>query len=210
MFLSAIVSKVFDEFATRTFGIVLRSIMNKRAESAREIALEEIRSGNGNIVLNSLDQDEAVAILWRYLRAAEEGAARINLRLMASIMAGNKTAPFIHADEFLIWSDLLTSLTKTEIVLLANLHKECSALDWSQRDEVTRKAMIPQYFQTEHEFEIAAFALIRTGLIVQIAISGWDGPEGRLGGVFKTSPRMTKLARLADFEGALSREANVP
>ena len=61
--------------------------MLRRAEEARSIFLEELGQGlrpprdPGEI-------DEFVAVLYRYLSKSQEGAARLNLRLMAPVVRG--------------------------------------------------------------------------------------------------------------------------
>ncbi|MGU3495408.1 hypothetical protein ACLBXM_15300 [Xanthobacteraceae bacterium A53D] len=192
------VGKAIDETATHLIKSPIHTFLRRRAEKARDIALEEIRAGRGFIPLDLPTQDEASAILWRYLRAAEEGAAHLNLRIMASIMSGRPDAPPIYASEFLRWSDLITSLSRQEIVLLATLHRVGA-------DKSTRQEFIPKYFENEKDFELSAEALVRTGLIEKDAIVGWSD---RLGGRFKTSHRMEELVRLADLEGALDRDTH--
>lgn len=193
-----LVEKVADEASTRIVEGAIKRVLRKRAEAARDIAIEEIAAGRGHVVLDAPAQDEAVAILWRYLRAAEEGAACINLRLMASILAGNSGASPVYASEFLRWADLTASLSEEEILLLAVPHREGS-------DEVARQCLIPRIFLDDGDYELTARALLRTGLIVQTALVVSDGPEGRMGMYFETSHRMAKLAALADLEGVLRR-----
>ncbi|MFG1188619.1 hypothetical protein [Xanthobacter flavus] len=202
-----LVGKVTDEAATRTAEGAIKRVLRKRADAAREIALQEIAAGREHVILDIPAQDEAVAILWRYLRAAEEGTARLNLRLMASILAGHNEAPFIHASEFLRWADLVTSLSEIEIVFLATLHRECLRQHEHSEaaDEAARRCLIPRFFADEEAYTIAGLALVRTGLIVQISIVGMSG-AGLLGGQFKTAPAMMQLGRIADLEGVLARE----
>ena len=194
--------KIAEEAATRAAEHTIKHFLRKRAEAARDIALEEIAAGRGNVVLDMPGQDEAVAIMWRYIRAAEEGAARINLRLMASILAGKAEGPPIYASEFLRWADLIVSLSEQEIVFLAVLHRE-------GRDEVARQHLVPRYFRDGPDFTITGHALIRTGLVIQTALSLRSFDRG-LGGRFETSHRMGVLAGLADLEGVLRREGYDP
>jgi hypothetical protein len=69
-----------------------------------------------------MSEDDAAAFLLRYLRAAQEGAARLNLRLMARVVVGKAHAGEpLYADEFLRYADTLASLARNEVVLLGAL-----------------------------------------------------------------------------------------
>jgi len=70
--------------------------MERRKEAAREILLDEIRRGSASPTTD--DIDESVSILYRYWRAAQEGAGRLNLRLLASVYAGQVRDKSIVAD----------------------------------------------------------------------------------------------------------------
>lgn len=52
----------------------LRGLLQRRVNVARNVLLGEIR--HGTKLLEFHDADEAAAITYRYMRAAEEGAAR--------------------------------------------------------------------------------------------------------------------------------------
>lgn len=65
------------------------------------------------------ETDEFVAILYRYLSKAQEGAACLNLRLMARVVREQLEGPGLYASEFLRYSELLASLTREEVILLA-------------------------------------------------------------------------------------------
>jgi hypothetical protein len=97
----------------------IRRLLKGRLEAAREIFLEEARSG---IAAGSVPPDEFVSAALRYSRAALEGTARRNLRLMAQVMVHNvPQAPSLYADEFLRWADVLASLRREECIAVATL-----------------------------------------------------------------------------------------
>lgn len=195
---------------------ILQGILRRRAECARDILLEELRHGRANIGLDAPDVDEAVAALWRYLRAAEEGAARLNLRLMASVIDGQLAAKALHADQFLAWADLIASLSKEEVILIATLlrferlaqagPKSAPTPKDQYPDAKARKELIGTVFGSDEEYSLTAQALLRTGLIAEnaIVISSHIG----LGAIYRTTSRTALLARVADFEGVVEREVD--
>ncbi|WP_374254248.1 hypothetical protein [Xanthobacter sp.] len=193
---------------------ILQAILRGRAERARDLLLEELRHGRANIGLDASDVDEAVAALWRYLRAAEEGAARLNLRLMASVIDGQLAAKALHADQFLAWADLIASLSKEEVILLATLlrfERQEQARPKSDPtpkdqypDKKARRKLIGSVFGSDEEYSLTAQALLRTGLIAANAIL--ISSDIGLGAIYRTTSRMALLARVADFEGVIERE----
>jgi hypothetical protein len=220
--LGSLVGEVFKEGATRIVEALLRRIMARRAEAARSILLEEVKQGRATIPLGTPDADEFVAILWRYLRAAEEGTARLNLRLMASVIAGQLESGEVWADTFLRWADLLGALSRQEIVLLAALFRHQTTIANPARltdqhaqeailnaqkeaDRLARIDTIGTAFTADEEFDLTAQALLRTGLVRQVDGGVWSVG---LPPVFAATHRMGDLARLADIEGAIGRDAS--
>ena len=55
-------------------GAVIRQFMRRRLEQTRDILLDELRSGEKRLPPTQID--EGIAIICRYFRAAQEGAAR--------------------------------------------------------------------------------------------------------------------------------------
>lgn len=201
-----LIGKVCDEGGARITEGAIRRFFQRRAETAREIAFSENRAGRGNILLNAPEADEVIAILWRYLRTAEEGAARLNLRLMAAILAGQSTFPPLFASEFLRWSELIASLSNEEVHFLAVLHKECSRQEHGEADQAAQRLLIPRVFADSDEYMVTGFALLRTGLVRQTSV-GFESNGLGMDAAFATTPRMAQLARLVDLEGVLEREA---
>lgn len=157
--------------------------------------------------------DDAAAILFRYLRAAQEGAARLNLGLLGSCIHGQITASALYADQFLYHADLLASLKREEVMLLAALLRQIKKFD----DEIARGVEIPEgtsrtamvherileeltgsppFLTKEHVVAIAA-ATQRTGLLI---LSAGFGGQFIIAG-----PLLAEVERLIDIEGVLSR-----
>ncbi|MBE9556825.1 MAG: hypothetical protein IMF08_08210 [Proteobacteria bacterium] len=190
-------------------GLALEEMFRKRQEQAREILLDELRKGDKRIE-DAADVDEMVSIVHRYGRAAQEGTARLNLRLMAKVIAGKAHLGNLVADEFLYYADLLSSLRREEVILAATLHRfrkkaekqgfglvEDAAMRqfWSDMEA----ELIPSVFENEKMMRATALAVGRTGLVM--SGNTMDSLE-----YFTTSPLMDKLEALASFDEALREE----
>jgi hypothetical protein len=205
--LPAIVSDAFGLFSVPGGGIAgeaLKALMQKRVDAAREIMLTEI--SRGDIRFSETDAEESVAIVYRYLRAAQEGAARVNLRLIAQVLCGQARLGLIKADEFLYYADLLTPLRRDEILLTgcilrywdAAIEQEGAPLERMRTATVkSRDALIPEVFEDSAEFGAVADGMRRTGFFSTQALAGG-------GDLFGPSPVLVRLARLVDFNAALS------
>ncbi|MBX5086231.1 hypothetical protein HJB56_26245 [Rhizobium lentis] len=155
-----------------TAGVIaLRALLKKRAQNARDILLEEIRLGNRAITFKSAD--EAAAIIYRYMRAGEEGAARTNLRLLARVIVGSAEGPGLYADDFLRWADILAGLRREEVIVLGVMqrlndqppnpeHAENPAFFFWEQCQAILNA---EYLIEEHVSLAYTNALLRTGLI---------------------------------------------
>lgn len=188
-------------------GIALSDLMARRREAARDVLLDELRVGDRTLVETG-EVDEVVAILERYARAAREGAARLNLRLMAKVIAGQAHLGNLVADEFLYYADLLASLRREEIILLATLHRlkfmsEVVAIDEGGRlkkiEELAVADLVSGLFETQEMLRAVMGGLTRTGLVQG------HSTFGRI--MYGTTALMDKLVDLADFDEALSKES---
>jgi hypothetical protein len=65
-------------------------LIDGRRRKARDILMEELSQGQA-LIESVSDVDELAAIFLKYMRAAEEGTARLNLRLMAMTIRGIRT-----------------------------------------------------------------------------------------------------------------------
>jgi len=217
--LSNLIGALFSDALTATSspitsasGAVLSSalsaVMERRKEAAREILLDEIRRGGASPTTD--DIDESVSILYRYWRAAQEGAGRLNLRLLASVYAGQVRDKTIVADDFLYYADLLASLRRDEIILLGTLLRCSTNADGTPgvgHDPMTqtRAEMVPAVFEAHEDYNAALGALQRTGLISAHAIGGAVGSGSSL--VYQVTSLLRKLNRLAAIEGVVRRDS---
>ena len=95
----------------------------RKAGIARDILLEEICEDN----LSRIDNDDKISILHRYLQAAMNGEARVNLRILAKLIRGllnnEDLQPALYASEFNRYAKILEGLSYEELQILATLYK---------------------------------------------------------------------------------------
>jgi hypothetical protein len=141
--------------------------------------------------------DDAVAIIAKYLRASEQGAARLNLRLLAKCIAGQVQRGRLIADEFLDHAEALATLSHDEVVLIATMYRI------AQREEPDRRwgVFLAEMKKAWAEDKIRSVAgrATRSGLVVA---------QGAFGGIiYAPSPTLCDLCRTVDFDDALRRES---
>ena len=183
----------------------MHRLINARRKRARDIIAEELSQGQA-LIESIVEVDELAAILLKYVRAAEEGAARLNLRLMAMTIRGMTHKRTLTASRFLYYAWFLANLSREEVIAIATLYKnEALEPDRISDNEArgrarvrTREELVPVFFPTERHLNSTLQAATRTGLIV--AASGW----GSL--VYETTPLMEEVASLAPFRDALEKE----
>lgn len=212
-----ILNEIFEDGLKWPFKELLR----RRAAAAKEILIAKLRYGAADVT-DIADVDEVAAMVFRYARAASEGTARRNLRLMASVLTGQLTRKPLYADEFLRWADLIASLSREEIILAVTLSKHLSLPDdpaWTKTEAGTlittdmqehakrvaaahaaaQLAAVAELvgpgklFEKDDEFELTASALLRTGLVVV-----------RLGGVFASTSRLDQLVKMINTDDVFS------
>jgi len=202
--LPAVLNDAFSLFSWplgNVAGEALKALLKRRADAAQEIILEEI--SKGSVRFSEVDADEGVAIVFRYLRAAQEGTARVNLRLMAQVMCGQAKHGPLKADDFLYYADTLASLRTDELHLIGELLGNWNRASHEQdRDERMRaatigakEALVPKVFADASDFQACADGLRRTGYFLITATFG-------SGDLLGPSPLLLRLAALVDFEAA--------
>ena len=189
-------------------GVAIQKLMERRLNDARDILMDEMRSGDLSLS-TARDFGDSVAIGLRYARAAQEGAARLNLRLLAQVISGQAHLGNLVADEFLYWSDILASLRREEVILIATLHQCIERIDSGDERGViiqepntwkcAREKLVPLLFESEELMRSVAGGVTRTGLLVSGRTI--DGAETVI-----PSPLLDKVLKLCDFEAALEKE----
>ncbi|WP_150685789.1 hypothetical protein [Pandoraea iniqua] len=210
--------------ATGGFSAALNKFRDQKSRETQRILAEEIRvgkisperAGKGDMVFNAI---------FIFERAALEGSARINLRLLASALNGQlQQSPTKADEEFLAIAKQIADLRESEIHLLASIVRHglfhrpegvFSELDLLNGAGTADIGMTPfgmastlvrvDYGATEDEFEAAMTALQRTGFVsFRVVGGGLDSPGE---GVQAGTPRLRQLVKLADIDAAIAREA---
>lgn len=197
---SATGSALASVFGASVSGVI-QGIRMKRLEGARDILINEIKLGDK--ILEDADQvEDLIACLLRYGRAAEEGASRINLRLMAAAINGLYSSSRLISDEFIYYSSILSSLKREEIILIGVLYRNresCQDNNWNgSGNDPSLLELVPKYFVNSEEYYSWCVACMRTGLVVDDL--NMNAPR------YRASVLMEKVAQIIDFEEVVRRE----
>lgn len=211
--LSAIVGDVFGakqwvagNLAGYGIAQAVQHLMHRRTSQARDILLDEIR--HGEKPLSAPEVDESIAVLLRYGRAAQEGAARLNLRLMAKVIAGQAQQSALYADEFLRHANVIAGLRREEVILLGALQRYWNASEtWAKPDDNKRVSevnrlvgieLIPEPFADGWELAAMQSAVLRTGFLADVPAIG--------GGLYRPTRAFEHLCGLVSIDAALKAE----
>lgn len=185
----------------------LNAYLRRRSADAREILFDELRNG-GKLPEQVAAEDDGVAVIHGYMRAAWEGRARINLRLLAKAITGQLQRGSLVADEFYLHAESLAGLSRDEVVLVSALLRHHPKLPDVPEGEMGEREKQSPWLATMAEMEgegwhkdkVAAVAgrCLRSGFV--IAQSAWGGLA------FKVSPMLLDLSKTVDFDEALRRE----
>ncbi|WP_238812565.1 hypothetical protein [Paraburkholderia sp. SG-MS1] len=186
---------------------ILKNIIQHRQTLAARILLDELKSGARR--LDESDLPEAAAILFRYQRAAEEGAAKLNLRLLAAVFAGQVVHRSVAADDFLYLADILAPLKRDEVILLGTivrLHAQPNEQSKSMRDLQlqTIEELVPSVFDDAEDLMATAGALLRTGLLIANVPPANYGGQGS-GFIYRPTRLLLRLNQLSNIEGVVER-----
>jgi hypothetical protein len=154
---TALIEDIFSVLKIPGSGVattILQKVFEKKEQEAREILFTEISKG----CTPAISEDDTVYIIYRYIRAAREGMARINLELLAKVIAGRKNKIQLKADDFLYYADIVSSLREDEIFLLGIMIRSNLTTEFSAR------GTLKKYF-SEHKIQEIFQSLLRTGLV---------------------------------------------
>jgi hypothetical protein len=202
--------KLLEYGVEKSGELVLDKLLRNRRTAAQAILREELARGTKS--LHDVPDEDAAAAVFRYLRAAQEGTARRNLRLMAQVMANlEPKSPTLYADEFLALADTLASMRREELIVVAALYRAERTVEQRPRVLIDEKIIdeanhemranlrAAGVFAAEGDIDQWLASAMRTGLV--IGRSAWGGMS------FYTSSLMGKLVQLADIEGVLNSES---
>lgn len=206
MTLEALAIDYFKAAGELAGGSVFRQLLGKRAEAARDILVDRLQKAKAT--LKDIPEDEAAAITYRYMRAAEEGAARVNLKLLADVIVGQDAKPGFYANDFLLWADIISSLRHEEIVVLGTMQREAALVADGLPSDFNVWARCQHTLLNERGIsfpssDALAAALLRTGLVTLIAGTIDGGPA------YAPTADLQKLAEMSDLESYYMEESYV-
>jgi len=185
-------------------GLLAKAIdqhLARRSQEAVEIAIDEL--SKGNVDFDEADAEPFVAILLRYSKAASEGAARKNLRLLMQVVVGLKKNKSLKDDLFRRWASILEHMTRDELMLVGQAiilqrkkQEGVQAIDenfW----QLIQDAMVAGRYLAE-ELPALGASVSRYGILVPK--SAWGGI------VYAASPWLEELAKLVDVSTFLLTE----
>ncbi|MEM7043853.1 MAG: hypothetical protein AAF543_13670 [Pseudomonadota bacterium] len=183
----------------------LGRVLSWRLEEAEDILDSELRRIKRRLTRVG-EVEEAAGMVLRYIRAAEEGTANINLRIMAKVICGLAARSRAKASDFLRYADAVASLTVEEICVVTCLLEKTAELDelgvTKDRDNKAWSNMIddlvPRMFTDQQHVAEILLAASRTGLVTKAA-------PFKLG-PFCTTPFLRDLAELASLQRAITEE----
>jgi hypothetical protein len=191
-------------------GGLFSLFMQKRLDQARDILLEELSSGQIDL-LQAAQQDEAIAIIYRCMLAVRDGAARRNLRLLARVVSGLGQRDRLFADEFNKYAEALARLSRDEILVIGTLHM-LKKFEQGQTEKAPPiatywpaviRCLVPSAFLTEEHVIAVCCSSQRSGLVI-------NGLDFDSSAYYGTSPFMDEVAELVDFRDVLRREGDLP
>jgi len=177
-------------------GAALKAYQQRKVEEARQALLKAL--GKGRVW--AINEDQAAAALFAYIRAAEEGAARINLQMIAEAFANAAQEPTFAPETFRRHVRMLADISRDEIQVVAKMIKlrhECDGMTLPEqrtfiREKIRDELVGPgKFFGTVGELDQNLSSLLRTGLIIS---------ESAYGGTFyMPTGLLIEIERLVDF-----------
>ena len=164
----------------------------RRRKAAQEVLLQKL-SQEGPASFDDLapdEIDELIQMLMRYGKAAEEGAARQNLSLLAAVIAGLKKNRTLIFDKFRDCANVLETLTRDEILYLGYFYRHQKS-NPNKNDYNAFRSEVEKVFGRDR-FESVAAGLVRTGMLLPIgALSSTN--------IYVPSERFFTVCELADM-----------
>jgi hypothetical protein len=111
-------------------------ISERQRRYARDILMDELKQGR-TLIENVEEVDELAAITLGYIHSAAGGSARLNLRLMAMVIAGLAQRKTLVSSRFLYYASFLSSLSREEIISASTL---CRNEQKATKNNLARKS----------------------------------------------------------------------
>lgn len=187
--------------------VVLTAYLKKRSDQACDILFDELKRG-GLLPEQVAAHDDGIAVIHGYNRAAWEGRARVNLRLLARAITGQLQASSLVADEFFLYAESLAGLSRDEIIFIATLLRHSAKMPNVPEEQMGEREKQSPWLKTLEEMGTKGWSndktsavggrCLRSGLV--IAASAWGGLA------YKVSPMLIDLCKTVDFDDVLRRE----
>lgn len=172
-------------------------LQRHRMEQARQIILKRLKAGQSW----AISQDQGAAALFAYLRAAEEGAARRNLELIAEVLTNAAVEGDFDSNEFRRHTRHLAELSREEAIALGVMMKSDVLLDDRKKNPwqplCDYAVNVTSVFADAEHFSGVLAGLMRTGYVRPLSLYGAMG--------FGTTREMVRLARLVDIEDVVRK-----
>ncbi|MCJ8507644.1 hypothetical protein MUU53_06915 [Rhizobium lemnae] len=183
------------------FSKLVDQHLAQKTQEAVEIALQEL--SRGNVEFDEEDAQPFVAVLLRYSKAASEGAARRNLRLLMQIVVGLKRNKALREDAFRRWAGIVEHMTRDELMLVGQAIRLQGEIESGAVGEVERFwGLLLERMQeagySERETAAIAAAVSRSGLVIPVSAYG--------GLAYRASPWLSELYSLVDSQTFVSSE----
>ncbi|WP_296739946.1 hypothetical protein [Mesorhizobium sp.] len=188
--------------ATSAGTFALNKLLDARVTRARDILIEELKLGSKQSA--DIAPEDAAAVTMRYMRAAIEGTARLNLRLLAAVAAGQPASPSFYPDEFLAIADSLASLRREEVILLGVIQRQARKFDFKIPNDGNFWLACLAILHNEHgisrdDADGYAASCLRSGFVTNLG-----GLYG-MGHAYMPSARMKSFDKIMDVEGVMQR-----
>ena len=189
---------------------VFRAFMRRRTDEGSDILLGALRAGEIDS-LHAANEDETIAVMYRYLLAVRDGVARRNLRLLAQAMVGLFKRDRLFSEEFNKYVEILSRLSRDEILVIGTLHRfrkeeerrQGPLVGTGQYWSKAMKELVPDQFPTEEHVIAVCCSGMRSGLL-------FTPRDFDSAGSFASSPIMDEVAELTDFQEVLVDEGETP
>lgn len=185
-------------------GLLAKAVdthLARKSQEAVEIAIEEL--AKGNVDFDEADAEPFVAILLRYSKAASEGAARRNLRLLMQIVVGLKRNKALDGDAFRRWAGILEHMTRDELMLIGQ------AIIIQRRKQEGVQGIDENFWQLlKDAMEAGRYSVAEVpALAASVGRYGVLIPVSAYGGIaYRPSPWLEELASLVDHSALISAD----
>lgn len=202
---NAAIQDVLSRFGipTNLISQIYQEVLDNRAKDALDILLCEIRQGS----FQNVHQHDLISILARYQRDAMEGVARNNLELLAKTIKGMADHRELVAPNFLKYANILSTLSKDEIYVLATMVKSAKEQHTSLAhifDDTETPATITSYNKMDpgksilnEKYNHIQQALVRTGLVQMhsVGMTSYDNDSTMR---YNLTPLMEEIIKYTD------------